>query len=109
MSRTFRIQVATVLLVASLAFAHPQISLGDEPAEAAIRRALAQTVKVDLNETPLSKALQGFTDGKLDLLIDRKALADAGLELNTPVTAKAANVSLQKALKMILSDFELVS
>src|SRR5688572_25014000 len=105
MSRRFTKSLAFLLLVTFVPFA-ARLTRGEEPdPDAAIRLALAQKVKVEFSEAPLSKALRSLTEGKLEMVIDRKALNDAGLNLDEPVTARTGDVTLQRALKVILNDF----
>ncbi|MBI1902161.1 MAG: DUF4974 domain-containing protein [Planctomycetia bacterium] len=80
----------------------------DDPAAAAIERALAEAADFDFVEQPLSRVLEHVrTAHKITVLPDRKALEDVAINLDTPTTCKLKGVSLRSALRHVLGQLEL--
>jgi hypothetical protein len=60
------------------------------------------------NESPLRDVKQAIEDQfRIPVEIDARALEDAGLDLDTPVTANLSGVSLRSALKRMLGPLDL--
>jgi hypothetical protein len=78
------------------------------PAEAAIRRALAKPVKLDLKGTPLFGVISHLEDELgIQIRLDRKAMDDVGAETDDPVTLQVAGISARSALDLMLRQFDL--
>ncbi|MCC7083377.1 MAG: hypothetical protein IT427_00040 [Pirellulales bacterium] len=75
------------------------------PHRPAIEATIASLVDFDLNETPLSEVIDDLKQRHdLDIVVDRTALADAGIDLTTlPITAHLKDISLKSALSLVLS------
>jgi hypothetical protein len=74
----------------------------------AIRRILDKPIDLNLHEVPLSD-FRGELEKRLGIPVQvaRKALDDAGIQSDVPLTYKAAGISAGSALNMILSDIGL--
>ncbi|MEX0585748.1 MAG: hypothetical protein WD176_03840, partial [Pirellulales bacterium] len=80
-------------------------SLHDSSAAEAIRRALEQKTSFDFDETPLSDVVQFFGDKlKIQIVLDKKGLDDAGIGSDTPLKGKLQDVSLRSALNLLLEE-----
>ena len=77
-------------------------------AEVKIRKALKKKVVVDFEKTPLREATAVLKDYvKVEIQLDVKALRDAGVESDTPITFKVSDVSLKSALNLMLRPLDL--
>jgi hypothetical protein len=78
-----------------------QVQLSEK--ERKIIEALNKPVTVELNNKMLEEALQELSN-QIDqnLFIDKKSLADLGIDLNRPVTLSAKGVSARTALRQLL-------
>lgn len=75
-----------------------------EPAEKVIQRALAQRTSIDVADMPLADVLNTIKDKhKIEIQFDDRALEDAAIQKDAPVTRNLKNVSLASALHLILS------
>ncbi len=93
-----------LLLTAALVSVPLPVSLvAADPPASAIEKALDKKVTVDFLETPLADAVEYFRDLlKINVVIDRRALENAGVPLDHPLTLGAKNVSLRSALRLLL-------
>jgi len=75
--------------------------------EAKIRRALLQPTKMEFIEMPLQDAITYLADYHgIPIEIHNRALEDAGVGSDTPMTAKADGTALGPALRRMLGDFD---
>lgn len=80
----------------------------DAPAMEAIEKALASPTSMEFICTPLSDVVEYLKDyHKIDIQLDRKALDQIGVALDTPVTRGLKGVTLASALRLILRDLDL--
>lgn len=76
--------------------------------EAQIEAGLAQKCDVEFSETPLSAAIQSLADqGHIKFWLDHRALTDAGIGTDTPVTRSVNGVTIRAALKLLLNELDL--
>lgn len=76
--------------------------------EIAIDKALDSKLDLSFVDTPLADVIQFFRQRtQLDIQVDAKALADAGLGMDAPVTWRLAGVSLRAALRLLLDQLDL--
>ena len=92
--------------------AEPKVEFYPVPTEAERRidEALETRTSVDFNETPL-KTVAAFMretlNGKVEIQLDRRALEDAGVSEDTPVTRTIGDLPVRSVLQLILDDFDL--
>jgi hypothetical protein len=103
--------VLVAVVVSSIAFENGQANVADRPAQSPAERlasALAATVELDFKETSLSDVAE-FLEEKHDIKvhIDEKALADAGIVLDIPVTFQILGISLRSAMRLLLRPLDL--
>lgn len=66
------------------------------------------SISLQFQETPLSKALEYLCETaqakprELNVVVDRKGITEAGVDLNDPVTLVAKDLSLKQALERVL-------
>ena len=78
------------------------------PGEAQIGQALADTTELDFDNQPLEKVAEYLKQRHaLEIQIDRRALEDAGMGSDTPITRKLKDVSLRSALRLVLDELDL--
>jgi hypothetical protein len=88
-------------------------AIAEEPssakaAEALIRKALDEMTALELVETPLVDVLEHLSNKhKINIQLDKKALDDAGLGSDTPITRSLKDVSLRSALKLMFRELDL--
>src|SRR5262249_32062689 len=100
-------QVATVPLSLDEDVAPEYLPLPTE-SEKRILAELDKPTKMEFSATPLEKAVDYLKSlHKIDILLDNKALEDAGYGSDTPVTLKLENVKLVSALRWLLRDMDL--
>jgi hypothetical protein len=76
--------------------------------EQKIEQALDGLCEVDFTEAPLIEALKVLADqGQIKLWLDRKALGDAGVGSDTPITRSIRGVTLRTAFKLMLGELDL--
>ncbi len=76
--------------------------------EAAIRKALEATADLDFTKTPLDDIVGAIGDfTKIDIVLDKKALADAGVATDLPMTVSLRGISVRAALGLILRNLSL--
>jgi hypothetical protein len=74
----------------------------------AVERALAKPVKIEFIETPLKDVAEKLSKQTgLNVLLDAKAINDAGGTVDMPITRQLAGISLKSALRLMLSEHEL--
>lgn len=100
------------LVMASRAVEPADASTAAAPApsegEAAVLAALKQPTTVDFDEQPLSDVADFLHHKhKLEIQFDRRALSDAGVGSDTPVTLKLDGIRLRSALRLILGELDL--
>lgn len=85
------------------------IKVGREgPNVEAIRRALDSTTELEFVETPLTDVVDFLKQRHgIEIQIDLKALNDANVALDTPITKNLKGVTLRSALKLMLRDLDL--
>ena len=75
--------------------------------EEAIRKGLAKRVSVDFQKTPLYGTIRVLRrQSRTAIFLDQRALANAGIRYNTPVTVKK-DASLRQALDLMLEPLKL--
>lgn len=78
------------------------------PSEAKIRRQLQTSTKIEFIETPLQEAVAYLQDlHGIVIQLDHKALEEAALFADVPVTLAVDNVSLRTALRLLLRPLDL--
>ena len=81
---------------------------GPTPGEAKIWQALAEKTEFGFNEYPLDQAVQFIKERHgIEIQLDRRALEDAGLGSDTPITRVLKDISLRSALRLTLGEFDL--
>ncbi|HVX09591.1 MAG TPA: hypothetical protein VHC22_00180 [Pirellulales bacterium] len=79
-----------------------------DPMEAKVRAALQEKTDFKFVEKPLSGAVEWLAQHHgIDIELDNKALGDAGLPGNLPITRSAKDITLRSALNLLLSDLDL--
>jgi hypothetical protein len=77
-------------------------------ATAKINETLDQDTVISFVETPLQDVVGYLKDfHKVEIQLDKKALDDAGLGTDTPVTRELGEISLRSALELMLHEFDL--
>lgn len=80
----------------------------DEPAEEQILQTLSKPTEVNFLELPLEDAVRILKEfHKINIWIDRHALADAKIPLDEPVTLQLADVRFESVLNLILDPLQL--
>ena len=78
--------------------------------EAAVRKALAATMRVDFHEPPLTDVLDYLKDRfEFEIQVDTSALSDARIGSSVPVTLQASGLTLRTALQRILSPLNMTA
>jgi len=78
------------------------------PAEEAIEKALAAKTSCEFVETPLRDVVDYLRQlHKINIIIDKKALDDVGLDADKPITAAIDKVSFCSALELLLRPLDL--
>ncbi|HEV3343023.1 MAG TPA: hypothetical protein VG125_21795 [Pirellulales bacterium] len=72
-----------------------------------ILAALDQPTEFDFRERPLSDVIDYFKQKhEIEILLDSKALGDARVGTDTPITQKLKNISLRSALRLLLMQLD---
>ncbi len=80
----------------------------DERAEKVIREALETNTTMEFIETPLQDAVDYLKDlHGIEIQLDDRALEEAGMEGDTPVARTLKGLSLESALDLLLSNYDL--
>jgi hypothetical protein len=75
------------------------------PAEKKIDEALHSPTQMEFSDTPLNDVIDFLKEyHKINIELDKKALEDAGVALDAPVTRNLKNISLRSALRLMLHD-----
>lgn len=73
-----------------------------------IYQELERPTTLDFVDTPLAEAVQYLEDfHKIQIEMDKKALEDAGLATDAPITRQLQNISLRSALRLIFDQLDL--
>jgi hypothetical protein len=79
-----------------------------DPKEKAIEYRLRQPITFKFTDTPLDKAIEELSVASgVPIMIDRKALRDKHVNLESPLTFAAPNIDMKSALNLMLRDLEL--
>lgn len=79
-----------------------------EPNQISIWRALDQNTELDFAEQPLIDVIDFLKQRhSVEIQFDHKALADAGIGTDVPITRFIKGIPLRSALPMILNDLDL--
>ncbi len=84
--------------------------LAGEPSELerTIERAMAAPVSLSFHDDPLEEVVRRLEEvSGLKFALDRKALADAGLGPDAPVTLEVSGITLRAALSLALNEIDL--
>ena len=82
--------------------------VGDSAARQAVNQVLDTKVPFAANELPLQEfAKQLSAESHVEVLIDEKHLADAGVETSVPITVKIGDTTLRSALRRALAAHDL--
>ncbi len=80
----------------------------DERAHQKIREALGTNTTMEFIETPLQDAVDYLKDlHGIEIQLDDRSLEEAGMGSDTPVTSTLKGLSLQSALDLLLSNYDL--
>jgi len=78
------------------------------PAEEKIEKALDSPTAMEFVETPMLEIIEFLKKlHAIEIQIDRRALDDVGVGVDTPITRNLKGISLRSALQLILRDMEL--
>jgi type II secretory pathway component GspD/PulD (secretin) len=79
-----------------------------DPSEATIRAALDQNTDVKFTEKPLYGVINDLKQRHgIEIQVDYRALGDASIPLDAPVTRSIKGVTLRSALNLLLNDLDL--
>jgi hypothetical protein len=95
--------------VAATAAAEQETSARPLPsaAQREILAALDQPTEFDFQKRPLSDAIDYFSQKHaIEILLDSKALGEAMVDTDTPITQKLKNITLRSALRLLLMQFD---
>jgi hypothetical protein len=86
----------------------PPVLLCDEAPTHAIREALAKHVSLEFTEEPLKEAIRAIgKKSNVQIVLDEKALTEAGIATDIPVTKTIHDLSLHNALQLLLRPLQL--
>ncbi len=78
------------------------------PAEKKIQEALESPTRMEFTEMPLQDAVAYLKDyHDIEIQLDNRALEDAGVGSETPVTRNVNGISLKSALRLLLGEYDL--
>ena len=84
------------------------LAIKKDPASVEISKTLKKPVTINLDKTTLGEAIKYLGDlTGLNIVTDKKALAEEGLTLASPVSFQANSMKLETVLKFILRDLNL--
>ncbi|HET6883149.1 MAG TPA: DUF4974 domain-containing protein [Pirellulales bacterium] len=79
-----------------------------DPRDIHIRAALDEKTELDFREQPLSDVIEYLKQRhEIEIQLDNKALTDAGIGTDAPITRSVKGIPLRSALNLILSDLDL--
>lgn len=96
--------------LAAIAAAEPETTARPLPSEghSKILAALDQSTAFDFQERPLGEVVNDFKQKHaIEILLDSKALSDAGVGSDTPITEALQKITLRSALKLLLGQLDL--
>jgi hypothetical protein len=102
--------IGAVALSAALVVpaAHTLADRRGDAAAKAINEALSSSTELEFIEVPLEDLVEFLKDyHKIEVVIDKKALNDVGIESDHPVTCNLKGISLRSALRLILGQMDL--
>jgi hypothetical protein len=116
--QSFALRTATILGNLALMFIAADATLSDCRAdlpraskamrEAAIAAALEEVIEFDFQEQPLTDVFDYLKQKhEIEIQLDTKALTDAGVGTDTPITRHIKGITLDSALDLILSELDL--
>jgi len=77
--------------------------------EKKIYEVLKSPTRVDFVDTPLEDVVDSLKDShEIEIQVDVNALNEAGIRADVPVTKKLSGISLSSALRLILSELDLI-
>lgn len=80
----------------------------NNPNEQKIMSELENKTEIDFAEQPLSDVIDYLKNRhEIEIQLDNRALTDAGIGSDTPITRTIKDISLRSALKLILSELDL--
>jgi hypothetical protein len=81
----------------------------NNPAEVKIIKALDEMTELDnIQEMPLTDLIDYLkTRHQIEIQLDNKALEEAGVALDTPITRNLRNITLRSALRLVLRELDL--
>ena len=81
----------------------------NNPAEVKIVKALDEMTELDnIQEMPLTDVIDYLkTKHDIEIQLDNKALEEAGVALDTPITRNLKNITLRSALRLVLRELDL--
>jgi hypothetical protein len=80
----------------------------NNPAEVKIIRALDDPTELEFIETPLQDVIEFLkTRHNIEIQLDKKALEEAAIATDTPITRNLKGVTLRSALRLMLREFDL--
>ena len=89
---------------------HTAVVHRETPSEGAIRAALRQPTEIDCDEMPFYDVTSYLRDKhNIEIQLDPKALAAAGIGTDTPVTRRLKGISLEEALALLLREFDMTA
>ena len=79
-----------------------------DPRERAIDSRLRQPISLNFKDTPLQEAIDTLTQlSGIQVLADKKALKEAHVNLDSPMTIKVENINMKNALNLMLNELGL--
>jgi hypothetical protein len=88
--------------------AQPERQVFESLTNEQVEQRLAEVTRLQLHDVPLADAIQLIgTEHDLPVLLDRRALADVGIDLGTPVSADYDQFTLGTALELMLRQWDL--
>lgn len=78
------------------------------PGKEAIRQALAEKTELDFVDQPLADVVEHLKQQHaIEIQLDRRAMEDAGLGSDTPITGKLKDISLRSVLRLVLGELDM--
>ncbi len=84
--------------------------IAESPSNARIRKELAKPTQLEFAVTPLDKAIEQVSrTHEIPVILDAKALEDAGVPLDSPVSLAAKGMPLGQTLQCLVAQHDLVT
>ncbi|MGH7135952.1 MAG: hypothetical protein ACREHD_09445, partial [Pirellulales bacterium] len=99
-----------ISFVAATVAVEPETAARPLPSEGRgkILAALDQPTDFDFRERPLGEVMNFFKQKhEIEIVLDRKALTDAGIGTDTPITETLQKIALRSAIKLLLGQLDL--